>query len=184
MDSVELGREAHEEPQGFTNGGYDMALAQVVSCDVSSPQEHKALERRVPRHVGSESEKNAAHYSASTASASEGAGHLHRSRRRSRGQTRLGVKGHCATKTPPVRERPPVPSSLLLPAQLRTNVTKHSKCLLVQGRRPDLALGISPDVRRRQPLDNLERWGCGGLFNLDGDTGIDIRVPRTRVGQW
>jgi hypothetical protein len=51
MDSVELGGEPHEEAQGFTNRGYDMALAQVVSCDVSFPQEHEALERRVPRHV-------------------------------------------------------------------------------------------------------------------------------------
>jgi hypothetical protein len=51
MDSVELGGESHEEAQGFTNRGYDMALAQVVSCDVSFPQEHEALERRVPRHV-------------------------------------------------------------------------------------------------------------------------------------
>jgi hypothetical protein len=49
-----------------------MALTQVISCDVSFPQEYEALERRVPRHVSVPNRKrNGAHYSASNVSSSK-----------------------------------------------------------------------------------------------------------------
>src|SRR4029450_7915086 len=66
MDSVKLGREPHEEAQGFPDGSYDVAIAQVVPRDVGFAQKHKALEGRVPTHtLISESETSAAQYSAS-----------------------------------------------------------------------------------------------------------------------